>query len=454
MIIDKIPLLEDPTPVEAPPSYDTLSPSNVQAFASAGSSSKGGPSSPRTSTSSEPVASSSTSPISPKSPSIPNSKKGKARATGNSWFSFASSRTAREVRTTVLGLVRDLIQEYNTSGDTANIAAHGILQSCSDACATNSISLSSILQEKSIENHTPLYWAIVKRLPDEHRDVESAQGPDLLSILISYAAPLTPETVKEVRLACLATSDQRLFQRLRLTPEFTPVSGKDQMLLGVSMSPDELEVEELPGDAGVFAVKFVIPHFHKRMVVSKEISLEFIARNRMWRLSFFVAKSDWGLRHVGSFKQIKAGSWCISLQLLENSPPTYIDSRVVIEDASTSQLLSPPSPSKTNPPSSSPTRSGFNLNSFLTSGTTSTSDPTPKPKPTIELRIYSREQLEAPVPWVGHNSTPLCVCLEDSLMATNLQYGNNSYISSDEKLRGRFEARLAAPQNDHECIIC
>ncbi|PPQ65740.1 hypothetical protein CVT24_011773 [Panaeolus cyanescens] len=442
MIIDKIPLPEDPTPAEAPPSYDTLSPSTRRGYPGTGSS-KGGPSSP--STSSQSISSTSTSPISPSSPSIPNYKKGKGRAPNNSWFSFTTSRTAREVRTTVLSLVRDLIQEYNTSGDITNVAAHvGILQSCADACAVNDVSLSSILQEKSIENHTPLYWAIVKRLPDEHHDVEAAQGPDLISTLISYAAPLTPETVKEVRSACLATSDQKLFQRLRLTPDFTPVSGKDQMLLGVSMSPDEVEVEELQGDGAMFMVHFVVPHFHKRMVVSKEISLEFIARNRLWRLRFFVSKGEHGLRVVGSYTAaVKAGTWSISLELLDSSPPTYIDSRIVIEDASISRSTSP----TVNPTPSSPSRNSFSLSSILSS---EEDDSAYRPKPTIELRIYSREQLESK----GYNSSPLCVRLEDSLMAANLQYANNAYVSSDDKLRGRFEARLAPPQHDHECIIC
>jgi hypothetical protein len=105
-------------------------------------------------------------------------------------------------------------------------------------------------------------------------------GPDLLSALISYASPLKTDTITDLRLACLATSDQALFQRLRLSPEFAPVSGSDQVLLGMTIPPDDINVEDLPGEAGAFAVDFVIPHFHKRMVVSKNITLEFIARSK------------------------------------------------------------------------------------------------------------------------------------------------------------------------------
>ena len=279
MIIEKQPLPEDPTPTDSPPSYETL-----------GALSKGYPASKKSELTLVDLAlpsSSSASTLTPpnsappiKSPLITSSvsgsslsNKGKGRAAN--WFNFTASRTAREVRNTVLGLIRDLVQEQQSSFP----AATGILQSCSDACTTHSLSLSSILQEKSIENHTPLYWAIVKRLPDEHHQVEDSSGPDLLSALLSYSTPLSPETITDVRRACLATCDQRLFQRLRFSPEFAPVSGVDQMLLGGTIPPDNIEVEDVPGDRGAFVVTFEILHFHKRMVVSKEIILEFIARS-------------------------------------------------------------------------------------------------------------------------------------------------------------------------------
>ena len=51
------------------------------------------------------------------------------------------------------------------------------------------------------------------------------------------------------------------------------------MLLGGTIPPDDIEVEEAPGGGGEFMVTFEVLHFHKRMVVSKEIGLEFIARS-------------------------------------------------------------------------------------------------------------------------------------------------------------------------------
>ena len=217
-------------------------------------------------------------PFSPNSPLLTASSgcsSNKVKGQTTYWFNFATSRTAREVRNTVLGLVHDLVQEQYSSFP----AAASILRSCADACATHSLSFSSVLQEKSIENHTPIYWAIVTRLPDEHYLVEDASGPDLISALLSYSAPLSPDTITDVRRACLATCDQRLFQRLRLSPEFAPVSGADKILLGGTIHPDNIEVEDVPGDVGEFMVNFEILHFHKRMVVSKVIGLEFIARS-------------------------------------------------------------------------------------------------------------------------------------------------------------------------------
>ena len=50
------------------------------------------------------------------------------------------------------------------------------------------------------------------------------------------------------------------------------------MLLKMTILPDDISIKDFPGEAGAFAMDFIIPHFHKRMVgVSKRITLEFIA---------------------------------------------------------------------------------------------------------------------------------------------------------------------------------
>jgi hypothetical protein len=146
---------------------------------------------------------------------------------------------------------------------------------------------------------------------------------------------------------------------------------------------------------------------------------------------------------------------------METSPPTYIDSRLVISEAKSSL---PNSPSSTEPPS--PKRSPSSP--FRTS-----SNPLSKPKnPEISIRLKSREQLESARDR-HHRGKKIVVALEESLAGSNLQYGwveysllsiklsdflslfrNTPYIASDEKLRVRFEARLEKPGNDAECIIC
>ena len=425
MIIDKQPLPEDPTPIESPPSYETLNAINtgyssskrtelstsktlVDHLAVPSSSYISSPGSPPLSPNSAPPIKSPS--LTASSSCLSSSNKLKGRTTN--WFNFAASRTTREVRNTILGLIRDLVQEQYSSFP----AATSILQSCADACATHSLSFSSILQEKSIENHTPLYWAIVKRLPDEHHQVEEASGPDLLSALLSYSAPLSPDTTKDVRRACLATCDQRLFQRLRLSSEFAPVSGVDRMLLGGTIPPDNIEVEDVPGDGGDFMATFEVLQFHKRMVVSKEIRLEFIARSeyfffwflleekltklngkdRMWTLEFSIIPEH-GYHHG-----CRPGSWCISLYLLESSPPTWIDSRLIIPEAI------PPSTDQSDHVNSSASASSrFQLPSI-----TSKSGP-------IELRLQSTEPLEAS----RRPPNRAIIMLQDSLMGANLQYG-------------------------------
>ncbi|KAF8963168.1 hypothetical protein BDZ97DRAFT_2076051 [Flammula alnicola] len=436
-------LPDDSTPADAPPSYEPLGAgSSNQDYGSEKPPVVGqmaGPSrlslhSPLLSPTPLPLKSQSLSSSSSAGPS-PTNNKGKGRASNSGWFTLTQSpqaRTRREVRTTVLGLVRDLIQEHNSP-----VTIHtGILQSCTDACASNSLSFSSLLQEKSIESHTSLYWTIVKRLPDEHHEVEAQQGPDLLSAIISFASPLKQETISDIWLACITMSDQALFQRLRLSPEFAFISGVDRLLFGITIPPEDIEVEYLPGDGGAFAANVVIPHFYKRMVVRKSIAVQFIARNRMWQLAFFIAP---GFKAYGI--DPAAGSWCISLSLLETSPPTFIDSKFLIPEATPPET--PKSPVRPEPPSSP------------CGGVDHVPSNTSEDKPPLWLRLQSRDcQLQA-----GRVDIPgmsAVLASEYHLSGANIQFGNGKYIQPDEKLRGRLEARLLSerPRLNTDCIIC
>jgi hypothetical protein len=214
----------------------------------------------------------------------------------------------RQVRATVLGLVRDLVK---LQPNDHSVVAISILKSCADACATNGLSISTILQEKSVEGHTPLYWAIVKR-PAE--SPEPQEGNDLLTTLLSLSTPLTPATMSDVRLACLLTSDQALFQRLRNSPEFAPLSPTDEMLLDATIPPDEIMVENVDGVEGAFVVDFAVVRFQKRMLVTKSVVLDFIARSRMWRLSFNVSTQEQRRPWLPA-----PGTWYTTLSLLEQA---------------------------------------------------------------------------------------------------------------------------------------
>ncbi|KAG6834911.1 hypothetical protein H0H93_006439, partial [Arthromyces matolae] len=403
MIIEKRPLPDDPTPSDSPPSYETV---NAASSAAVFPIEKSLPSptivSPVTPLASPSLLSPTAVPLT-KTPSSSGAK-GKGRA-GTSWFGFMASKSTREVQSTVLGLVRDLVKEqhHNTS------AALAILESCSEACSGYDLTMSAVLQEKSIEGHTPMYWAIVKRPPedDDHGHKDGGAVPDLLTALISYATPLNPQTIADIRHACLLTSDQVLFQRLRMSPEFSPLSGTDEMLLGANIPPDLISVENMDGDEGGFAADFVIAHFQKRMLVSKSIQLDFIARARMWRLEFLIAERS-------RQNEPKEGSWCISLSLLENSSPTWIDSRLLIPEpiAPTSN----PSPLPNEGPSQPTSPS---LMDRVRSKTQVV-----RPKPTISIRLKANHQLVAPPHRSRHEkvSSTIMVSLDESVSGASLQY--------------------------------
>jgi hypothetical protein len=168
---------------------------------------------------------------------------------------------------------------------------------------------------------------------------------------------------------------------------------------------------------------------------------------RLWRLSFFVASA----RH---HNQLTPGSWHISLTLLEHSPPTWIDSRLVIDEPA-QPLSSPPS----------------DLTDFESPTTPSSRRKSKeKPKPTISYRLKS--QFTQLIASPEHAQNEIRVSLDDSMMGSGLQYAyvllhiffivyviqshrhisGSSYILPNGMLLARLEARLARPES--ECIIC
>ncbi|KZS93466.1 hypothetical protein SISNIDRAFT_549819 [Sistotremastrum niveocremeum HHB9708] len=371
----KDPIVEslDGIPDEAPPSYDSppvqyqISPEKQANIYQSSTTSIAGPSTPR--------------------PQSASSSGGSFRNAA-AWFSFgAQSRTDREVKTTVLGLVRDVVKQPSSP------AGVSILQSCAEACRVRGLPFQSIMQEKSMEGHTPLYWAIIKRDTSVSLTSENSEV-GVIDMLLSF--PLTEATRSEACQACLLQSDEELFQRLRRSPGWAKLSGSDDMLLG-ELPDDRIIVQndKLDDDNGSFAVNFHIPHFQKRMRISHLINEEFIARGRMWSLSFWVNTTR------------NLGSWHLSLKLKEHSAPTHVNSRILV---------------------AGPKDSGGQ-----------------KRQP-ISIPLRTSHSPLTPSVWDG-----LSVALEDSSRGASLQYDGCSYINPDGSLDVVLQVSLK--RSDGECHI-
>ncbi|KAG8220570.1 hypothetical protein J3R82DRAFT_3303 [Butyriboletus roseoflavus] len=385
----------------------------------------------------------------------------------SSWLprlSFTSSRTSKQVQQTVLALIRDLV---------LNAESPNLLGSCSDACRTYDLNLSTLLQEPFIENHSAIYWGILNR-----RDA-------LLPSLLVHAAPLSQSTMSEIRLACLTSSNQHLFQSLRcqrepFTKQMTPLStnpGADALILG-SMPSDEVLIHEMDGQ-GAFVAEMRINLWQKRMRVSGRVSVEFIARGRIWSLTFF---SPLSTTHT------TVGIWQVALCLLEHSPPTFIDSRLVIDlpppssilstspanasqpsdlislspppdhsSSSTARSLPPPSPpllnkfkSKSKAPQSVEVRlKNVNRLAYRASDTSFTA---------LDVAFSSQKDWSPPhvEQWSDNDGsiyTNAIVVPLDNGAGAELLYDNTPFIAIDGTLHVRLEARLGRPDAT-ECVIC
>ncbi|KIK93952.1 hypothetical protein PAXRUDRAFT_482147 [Paxillus rubicundulus Ve08.2h10] len=447
--------------VDAPPSYDTIT-----SGASGQSSVRPDPlvneKSPRQSgfTPSRNTQSIRIGPSPPKPP----------QSSSSSWLSllsFASSRTSNQVRQTVLSLVRDLV---------TNPQSPDILDSCADACRAHGLDLSALIQEPSIEDRSAIYWAIVNR------------RESLLPSLLAHAIPLTSVTVSDIRLGCLVTSNETLFQALRcqrdpFAKQKAPLStrsGADTLVLG-STPADDISIRELGGE-GAFVADMRISLWQKRMRISGRVSVEFIARGRIWSLTFFSAPST-----GPSIASKAVGTWQVALCLLEHSPPTFIDSRLVVDISPPSSnplevndliLLSPSPPEATSnspgrPPASlvpSPPQVSTRFKSKFKSRAPRTIEVRLKSTYRLAYRssnffltaldaAFSGQKDSWVPPRVDHWS-------EDGVLYTNaivvplgegagaeLLYDNTPFIAADGTLHVRLDARLGKPEAT-DCIIC
>lgn len=145
----------------------------------------------------------------------------------------------------------------------------------------------------------------------------------------------------------------------------------------------------------------------------------------MWHFEFIESTG------VNEHKSYEKGAWFVHLTLMEHSPPTHIDSRLLISDARFTSSPAPSSPAPSSPallsPASlSPTDTLPSLPGRLLF-TTQSKDPN-RLKPTIELRIRTNGSNQlAPLPKARERCDhtfvhSLSVPLSKSLMGNSLQF--------------------------------
>lgn len=134
-----------------------------------------------------------------------------------SWLSllpFVSSFSAKRVRQSVLSIVRDLVVPPSRGSNEEQKNVHEMLTSLAETCAEHKLSLSDMLQEAFIADHTPMYWAVVN-----YRE-------ELLVGLLIHSRALSIRTISDIRRACLVNSNQALFHALRVChPPFHRTDG-------------------------------------------------------------------------------------------------------------------------------------------------------------------------------------------------------------------------------------
>lgn len=173
-----------------------------------------------------------------------------------------------DCRKAVLEAVNHLLKGVRSFEEASTILEH-----CANECENSHCTLSEFLQERLMpQNHTPLFQATLQ-----------ANDKDTLKILlhlINLSAPLTRETLFDIRHACIIRGDNFLYQKLRRMVKYEDGWLSDVEKTYFSMKArDEIEVTEMQ-DSGPpeFIASFKIPAFHTRMRGLGEVTLNFIAQ--------------------------------------------------------------------------------------------------------------------------------------------------------------------------------
>ncbi|KAJ6487408.1 hypothetical protein C8R47DRAFT_1277048, partial [Mycena vitilis] len=203
-----------------------------------------------------------------------------------------------------------------------------LLKSCSDLCGRHQCDLSALLQRKTLFHaHTALYWAIVNQL-------DSPSAPfELVAALLALSQPLDAATLTDIRRACIVARSQEMFHFFRMCPAVGALSEENRFILGCVVPPEEIQVNIMESPEQAFSVNFRIPMFRKRMMLSKPIEVEFVARDRLWRLSFYTAETEPKFVPTDTQAWFEAKRWGADLRLCENSPGTQLEFALILLDA-------------------------------------------------------------------------------------------------------------------------
>jgi len=242
---------------------------------------------------------------------------------------------------------------------------------------------------------------------DSHYEHDDPDAPILA--FFDFSQPLQSATIVAARRACMEVSDNSLFQRLcRLFVGFAPVSDTDEMLPGSSGANDRVVVEELHSNDGAFVAHIKLMHFRLRMRLSKRVCMEFVTRDRIWRLTFSNNMS------AGSGVSSASWPWLVTLQLGEHSVPTLVYADLVVTR-------------------DSPVSTGR--------------------EKTFSTYIPLKSQGQELQP---RSSSQICVSLNKAVMGTELADGLSSFVDAFDVLSVCFEAKLVRqkPSAEAGCVVC
>ncbi|KAJ3504828.1 hypothetical protein NMY22_g17791 [Coprinellus aureogranulatus] len=158
-------------------------------------------------------------------------------------------------------------------------AVNGIMDECSKICGGSQETLAQVLQTKFFAKHTPIYWAIVNR--------HSRQGvPPLLTKLLETCSPLSEETQNDVIDAFYREYHSDIYCAVKEYLTRVPTHHAFSTSLFFDMRKDRPTVtaHSLSADVNKAEIEFRLPRFLNRLLVDKQISLEFLVLERLWRL--------------------------------------------------------------------------------------------------------------------------------------------------------------------------